>query len=372
MVKNIIVSYLGRHGAGAEYSFEITRGLLAHDCNVYVIISAQVDNLELWKVLPVKKMFLIPTSNHYQGLISGTWQFLFKYIGEIKSYFKDIKVDMLYTPMGHPWILAMRYLVFRNAKFVFTCHDPIVHPKEPLLPVLGQRFAIWTADSVVILSKIFFHYMVEHYKKKRENVVVIPHGAFSHYDDANCIDMEATVPIAKYNFLFFGRITKYKGIEILAEAYRKLALEHKDISLRVIGSGDISEYKKALAFCPNTVVENRFVGDDEVYKYFSMPNTITVIPYTSASQSGVIPIAMRANSLLIVTNNEGLLEQTLDGQLALISDISMISLYMQMKNAVENFDDHKTMIRKAKDYIDSLSWDNLAKILLDHINKVIT
>ncbi|WP_320908183.1 MULTISPECIES: glycosyltransferase family 4 protein [Bacteroides] len=367
MVKNIVVSYLGRHGAGAEYSLEMTKGLLAHDCNVYVIISAQVDNLDLWKVLPLKKLFLIPTSDHYRGLISATWKFLSMYVGEIKSYFKNIKVDVLYTPMGHPWILAMRYLAFRDAKFVFTCHDPIVHPNEPLPPVLGQRIAIWMADSVVILSKTFFNYMVEHYKKKRENVVVIPHGAFSHYD-VDSINMEVTIPIAKYNFLFFGRITQYKGIEILTEAYRKLALERNDISLRIIGSGNISEYKEALALCSNTVVENRYVGDDEVHKYFSMPNTITVIPYTSASQSGVIPIAMRENSLLIVTNNEGLLEQTLDGQLALISDISVISFYMQMKNAVENFDAHQKIVSKAKDYIDSLSWDNLAKILFDHIN----
>ena len=100
MAKNIIVSYLGRHGAGPEYSLEMTKGLLAHDCNVYVIISAQVDNLELWKTLPVRKIFLIPTPNHYQGLIPSTWKFLSKYVKEIKLYFQDIKVDVLYTPDG--------------------------------------------------------------------------------------------------------------------------------------------------------------------------------------------------------------------------------------------------------------------------------
>ncbi len=369
MAKNIIVSYLGRHGAGPEYSLEMTKGLLAHDCNVYVIISAQVDNLELWKTLPVRKIFLIPTSNHYQGLIPSTWKFLSKYVKEIKLYFQDIKVDVLYTPMGHPWILAMRYLIFKDAKFVYTCHDPIVHPNEPLLPVLVQRFSIWISDSIIILSKSFLNYMIEHYKKKRESILVIPHGVFSHYD-ISCINTEEIVPKAKYNFLFFGRITKYKGIEMLAAAYRKLALERNDISLRIIGFGNISEYEDMLRLCPNTIVENRYIGDNEVHKYFSMPNTITVIPYTSASQSGVIPIAMHESSLLIVTKNEGLLEQTLDGQLALISDISINSLYIQMKNAVENFDTHQIIIKRAKDYIDSLSWDNLAMILLNHINNI--
>lgn len=202
MAKNIIVSYLGRHGAGPEYSLEMTKGLLAHDCNVYVIISAQVDNLELWKTLPVRKIFLIPTPNHYQGLIPSTWKFLSKYVKEIKLYFQDIKVDVLYTPMGHPWILAMRYLIFKDAKFVYTCHDPIVHPNEPLLPVLVQRFSIWISDSIIILSKSFLNYMIEHYKKKRESILVIPHGVFSHYD-ISCINTEEIVPKAKYNFFVF-------------------------------------------------------------------------------------------------------------------------------------------------------------------------
>ena len=171
--------------------------------------------------------------------------------------------------------------------------------------------------------------------------------------------------------MFFGRITKYKGLELLIEAYRKLAKERDDISLRVIGSGDISEYKRDLEACPNTIVENRYVCDNEVHSFFSMPNTITVIPYTSATQSGVIPIAMHEKSLIISTNNEGLMEQTKDGTLALVADISVDSFYKQMKKSVEQYDECQTYIEEAKAYIDSLSWDNLAKILLDHCENIL-
>jgi glycosyltransferase involved in cell wall biosynthesis len=226
--------------------------------------------------------------------------------------------------MGHPWTTIARFLIPHKCS-VYTLHDPIYHPGTPLLIKLaGKIERLKTIDSYVILSKTFVDYTKKHYGKSDKDIVVIPHGAFSHYD-VYSNDIKPFFSLAKYNFLFFGRITKYKGLELLIEAYRKLAKERDDISLRVIGSGDISEYKRDLEACPNTIVENRYVCDNEVHSFFSMPNTITVIPYTSATQSGVIPIAMHEKSLIISTNNEGLMEQTKDGTLALVADISVDS-----------------------------------------------
>ena len=364
------VSYLGRHGGGAEYSYEMTKGLLANHKDVYAVISAQVDNLDLWKKLPLKKLILVPTSDHYKGFFSGTLRFIFKNIREIRKAIGKEKIDVFYCPMGHPWTTIARFLIPHKCS-VYTLHDPIYHPGTPLLIKLaGKIERLKSIDSYVILSKTFVDYTKKHYGKSDKDIVVIPHGAFSHYD-VYSNDIKPFFSLAKYNFLFFGRITKYKGLELLIEAYRKLAKERDDISLRVIGSGDISEYKRDLEACPNTIVENRYVCDNEVHSFFSMPNTITVIPYTSATQSGVIPIAMHEKSLIISTNNEGLMEQTKDGTLALVADISVDSFYKQMKKSVEQYDECQTYIEEAKAYIDSLSWDNLAKILLDHCENIL-
>lgn len=366
---NILVSYMGRHGGGAEYSYEITKGLCNIHKNVYAIISAQADNVELWKQLPLKKLFLVPTSDQYKGFVSGTFKFLFKYLPQIKKELKGISIDILYIPMGHPWTtLTTFFLPYTHC--VATLHDPIYHPGTPLpIKISGWIKKLKPEDSIVILTKSFYEYTKKQYKKKDNEVVVIPHGAFSHYDV--CKATESAKPLAKFNFLFFGRITPYKGVELLVEAFQKLASERDDVSLRVIGSGDISEYKETLKSCPNCVVDNRYIGDDEVHGFFTMPNTITVIPYTSATQSGVIPIAMREKSLIISTNNEGLIEQTKDGTLALMSDINSDALFLQMKYAVENYEVCQVYVKKAKEYIESLSWDNLAKILIDHCKSML-
>lgn len=367
---NILVSYMGRHGGGAEYSYEMTKGLLANHRDVYAVISAQVDNLDLWKELPLKKLILVPTSDHYKGFLSGTLRFIFKNIREIRKVIGKDKIDVFYCPMGHPWTTITRFFIPHKLS-IYTLHDPISHPGTPLLIKLAGKIEhLKPINTYVLLSKTFVDYTRKYYGKSDKDIVVIPHGAFSHYDVGGN-NVKQIPPLANFNFLFFGRITKYKGLELLAEAYQKLAKERSDISLRIIGSGDISEYKVALEACPNTIIENRYVCDDEVHYFFSMPHTITVIPYTSATQSGVIPIAMREKSLIISTNNEGLMEQTKDGKLALMSDVSADSFYIQMKKSVEQYDECQIYIEEAKAYIDSLSWDNLAKILLDYCNNTL-
>ena len=44
------------------------------------------------------------------------------------------------------------------------------------------------------------------------------------------------------NFLFFGRIEKYKGIQLLAKAYKELVqTPHLDITLTIAGSGNFAD-----------------------------------------------------------------------------------------------------------------------------------
>lgn len=363
------MSYMGRHGGGAEYSYEITKGLLENHKEVYAIISAQVDNIDLWKALPLKRLILIPTSDQYKGFFTGTLRFIFKDIRRIRNLLKGVAIDILFIPMAHPWSTLTRMLL-PCKHCVGTLHDPIIHPGTPKL----IRLFLWidslrTFDSLVILSQTYFEYTKKKYKKEDREVVVIPHGAFSHYDmysgGAN------SNPISKFNFLFFGRITEYKGIDLLVDAYSRLSSERDDVSLRIIGEGDMSPYQEKISGCRNCIVDNRYIGDDEVHNIFSMANTITVIPYTSATQSGVIPIAMREKSLIINTNITSLLEQTLNGSLSLCCDADAKSLCQQMLYAIEHYEECADITNKAKSYIESLSWDKLASLLLQHFKRMI-
>lgn len=367
-VKSILVLYLGHRGAGPEYAYEMTKGLIENGIIVYAIISSTSDNVGLWDNLRLNKLVKVDTPEGYRDAVWKTIFHFHKILKKIKKEFRYIRPDVCYTPMGHSWDgPILKYFQGKGCKVVTTIHDVILHQGENGLKQLpmflyDKIFNRQKVDKAVILSEAFRTYMEETRGFKSENVIVIPHGTFSNYD-INKIGIPN--PISEYNFLFFGRIVKYKGIGLLAKAYKKLSEEFDNVSLRIIGSGDLTEHEETLNQCKNLRIENRYVDASEIQDFFMMPKTIVVLPYIDASQSGVIPIAMKENCLLIITDRVGLLEQTNNGSLALVASPTSESIYDKLKDAVTNYHEYSSLIECANTYIQKYSWSNLAKRLID-------
>ena len=112
-------------------------------------------------------------------------------------------------------------------------------------------------------------------------------------------------------------------------------------------------------------LSNEFIDDNKVVSYFRGNNIVTVLPYIDATQSGVIPIAMKERSLLIVSNTGGLLEQTDNGRLAVICEPTADSLYQAMERVTYNYEEFDEMIDNAQAYIESLDWNSLSSRLVD-------
>ena len=85
------------------------------------------------------------------------------------------------------------------------------------------------------------------------------------------------------------------------------------------------------------------------------------MPYLDATQSGVIPIAMEYESIVIASNTGGLSEQVKDKETGyLFEPGDSDDLYRKMKYVMENYDNQDVIIDNARKYIKSLSWDALA------------
>ena len=360
-MKNVLVNYLGRKGAGAVFSYEMTKGLLENGCNVYAIIPESIDNLEDWKRLPLERLITIKTYTDNKSFVIGIGRFIFKDRKYIKKQLRGVNINCVYVPMLQPWTELVNH-IFSKAKLVVTLHDPIPHSgSKNIMNYLYTRVTK-SADEIVVLSKVFREETSKRYNKAIEHIHVIPHGIFDYYSQYSPKKIERK---SAYNFLFFGRITKYKGLHILAEAYKKVHNEYPDTSLYIVGSGDFTEYRDCFPKNQNITVINKFIDDSEVVAYFRGNNIITVLPYTDATQSGIIPIAMKERSLLIVSDQGGLSEQTGNGKYAILTKPNSDQLYEKMKNAIKNYYQYSDMLDEAKEYIESLSWDRLAKMLID-------
>ena len=112
--------------------------------------------------------------------------------------------------------------------------------------------------------------------------------------------------------MFFGRIDKYKGIDTLCRAYSALAEDLKaKTGLIIAGKGQLSEEESRLiqSECRITPII-RFITDSEMVWLFQ--NAVSVImPYTEASQSGVLPIAYKFGKPVVVSDLQGLTENVL-------------------------------------------------------------
>ena len=87
----------------------------------------------------------------------------------------------------------------------------------------------------------------------------------------------------KEYILFFGTVDKYKGVDLLVDAYCNLTC--KSLKLVIAGRGfDIETHNE------NIIRINRFIEDEEVAYLFKKAKFI-VYPYRSATMSGVLSLA---------------------------------------------------------------------------------
>ncbi|MBD5449293.1 MAG: glycosyltransferase family 4 protein [Lachnospiraceae bacterium] len=366
---NILVNYIGTRGAGPVFSLEMVKGLLKNGCNITAIISEHMENYAEWKKLPIKQYVIKSYRNKWEYLFNSFF-FSFRVGKYIKREFRDAEYDFLYVPMIQMWSYKINRL-FPNVLHVVTVHDPEPHSSRLFSPrdIMYNsvcRKTIKSADRIIILSEIFRETIKKNYHYIDKDIVTIPHGRFSYYK--NFLKKNEDIRDDKIHFLFFGRIESYKGLNLLYDAYALLEKKYAgQCDLRVVGSGDFSEYIDKYTKLNTVEIVNRWIKDEEVVGYFEKKNTVLVIPYITASQSGVIPIAMEMSCPVIATNVGGISEQIRDKETGLLCQPDANSLFTTLEYSINHWKECGEMAEKACNELENLNWDKLAGKLLDYI-----
>ena len=109
--------------------------------------------------------------------------------------------------------------------------------------------------------------------------------------------------------LFFGLIRDYKGLDLLIDAMPLLGPQYQlVIAGECYGSFDKYQSQIDASGCADRIhVFNHYIADEEVAAYFSAAD-ICVLPYKSATQSGVTAIAVHFEVPLVATPVGGLAE----------------------------------------------------------------
>lgn len=205
--------------------------------------------------------------------------------------------------------IAFFLLRFKCKKLVFTEHDPAFHLGETFIVKLNQYsakfLARFMADAIIVHGDNQKKVLIET-GVNSQKIHCAPLGEFSYY--TRWIDETSE---EKNTILFFGQIMEYKGLNYLINAAPKIASSIPNLKIVIVGEGDITKYKDSIN--DNTLFEihNRYIRDEEVAHFFQRAS-IVVLPYTDASQSGVIPVAYAFKKPVVVTNVGSLAEQVDD------------------------------------------------------------
>lgn len=224
-----------------------------------------------------------------------------------KGNFNIMHTDVMFSS-------SFGFIYRMGVKCVQTVHDPFPHSGETnRRKNSAYRNVMANAKYFVLLNNKQKDDFCSTYGISPELVFINRLGVYDNIK--NFVKSNQTT--IKNNILFFGRISPYKGVEYLCEAMKIVRQAVPDATLTIAGGGrmyfDIEPYKQ-LEYIE---VRNHYVGMEELAALLSRC-TLSVCPYTDATQSGVIMTSFSLYKPVVATNVGGLGEMIEDGKSGLL------------------------------------------------------
>ena len=360
----IAMIYLGKRGSGGRISFEIARQL--HEKSLLLaVISRHAESRRLWESVHCERLE-VDTYNNLLGAVTS-WIVQSK-IRQLAGQIRDFKPDVLLFPMFYTWNpFLQRYL--RDIPAVVAVHDPLPHPG--LVDFFFRQMedqSIRMAERCIYFSRSL-KLALQQRKGSAEKLDHMPLGALvlREQGKSKVSQKPPRVPV----LLFFGRITRYKGLEVLLRAYRKINENHC-VRLLIAGEGDLRPYRELMNGLPNVEVVNRWIKEDEAGTFFEQASMV-VLPYTSASQSGVLTVAAGFGLPVIATRTGGLSEQIHDGVTGLLVEPGSVD---QLVAAIQRLmTDSEWAVQLGqnlqRDFEENRSWESISTQVYSSLERAV-
>lgn len=306
---NICILYLGKTGAGNIFTYQMTEALLRKSCSITLISSIYIENrikfCDLTKLFSSFTLKEIKTYKNSKEFLFRTLN-IFNFI-KLSKFIKKLKPDYIYIPMISIWASILSFYLPKSIKIITTIHDVKLHTGEDnfFIDKINTHL-IKKSKKVITLTNSFKKQISEIYKFPEENIFWIEHANFNYYRP-KYFNNKQTI---SNKILFFGRINKYKGIDVLLECMQILKEKNVNLTLEIVGNGSFTDEQQAIINKLDGYIKitNKWIPDEEIYKYF-LDTDLVVIPYIEASQSGVVMLSYTFAKPVIVTNVGGLPDQ---------------------------------------------------------------
>jgi glycosyltransferase involved in cell wall biosynthesis len=286
-------------------------------------------------------------------------------------YIRRQKPDMVIVQWWHPYfapcyILLGKFMGKQNLTYV--CHNVFPHERFPMDRLLtkltlkmGTHFIVHAKEEAAELALI----------KKDADYKITPHPTYDifnfHHMTRGSAREKLGLPKDSKVLLFFGFVREYKGLKHLLNAMPDITAVLDDIQLLVVGDFDRNKDQylsqiEELGIKDSVKVIDGYIPDRDVEQYFAASDLV-VLPYESATQSGIVQIAYGFDRPVIVTRVGGLPDVVEDGRTGYI-----IAPHnpCQLTAAVTDFykNQRQDAFEKAvEEQAYRFSWDRMAEVV---------
>lgn len=283
-----------------------------------------------------------------------------KEVPRVLAVLKKFDSDIIHIQENSDWRILFLVKMFARQKRVLTIHDVVSHPGEGngLLQNIIQMLR-QSCGKIIVHGDFLKQQLMQVCPDIKGPIKVIPHGVLSSYkrwDDQTIVEDDMTI-------LFFGRLNRYKGLDLLLEAHRLVLKSMPLVRLIIAGKGDsLPEAAIQDVQRKNLEIHNRYIANSEVARFMRRA-AVVVLPYTEASQSGVVPIAFSFGKPVVATAVGSIPEVVIDGSNGYIvppNDPS--ALAEALLGILSDKCLRQTMGQRAQEFAETvLDWKEIAK-----------
>lgn len=225
--------------------------------------------------------------------------------------------DVVHFQQAHLWFNFSLKKIRQDFPLVLTIHDPEHHSGDRTsrkTPQWVVNHGFRQADHVIVHGDKLIPQVCQRFGFSAQQVHSIPHVAmgstYSSDDQSFATDTNT--------LLFFGRIWDYKGLKYLIEAEPLISAECPEVKIVIAGEGDdFEKYRRQMVNKDRFVVHNEWISDQQRAELFRQ-SAIIVLPYTDATQSGVVPVAYNFKKPVVATDVGALSDAVMHTQTGLL------------------------------------------------------
>jgi len=284
---------------------------------------------------------------------------------KIKKYYQENDFSFFHGTTNCKTSLFLLPFIYRLKNKVLTKHDPIQHNKKSFLYEFFKcRLVHKSYENFIFLSDALTEKFCKHYSIKKESI---------YYSRLSVYDYFRSFKDSGNNYgnyvLFFGRISEYKGVDVLIDAFMQTKACKDGKRLVIAGRGKIKHSIESLP--TNIIVINDYISND-VLSNLIRHSSFVVLPYISATQSGCVMSAYAFNKPILATNVGDLPKSVIDGETGMIcnpNDINKLASSIDCMFA-SNLHNYSTTIKKLYQDKGELSWHKAALDIVNIYKKI--